>query len=213
MGETERSENTRVFRHNENGCNYTVTNQWFLGECNGTRLSIGQADIGLTDKSDIPITARTIGQYRFTNFIPEDFEKRYKDLQIVEIGAGLAEFSPHMATITTKKPIVIDSADYKSIRQLLMTARQHETPAIQIPTVDMLLQRVNTLLDPTKITLYNMPLLEAYAKHKEELRGVADVVLDVFGAIQYTKPWNNKLLVEEVEQHFLLKSWWQGLTS
>ncbi|MFH0749822.1 MAG: hypothetical protein V1917_02810 [Candidatus Gottesmanbacteria bacterium] len=200
----------KAWKH-DNGCAFITSDTWFLGECDGYRLSISEADLGMSDPQLIPITARSIAQYQFTHFIPEDFEKRYKDLQIVEVGAGLAEFSPHMTTIATKKPIVIEQANYHALRNLFVTAKHQGVPEAQIPTVDMLLDRIDTLLDPTKIRLFNMSIFEAVRHHGDELRGVGDIVLDVFGAVQYAKPWVNKQRVDEIENHFLSKSWWKGL--
>lgn len=195
----------------ENDCSYTATKQLLTGDCNGYHLFINERDIGISDPNSIPITARSVSMYTCDNFIPPDFEERYKGLQIVEVGAGLAEFSPYMAHIATKKPIVIDPADYRTIRNLLVTAKQYDMPAMQIPTVDMLVHRIDTLLDPTKIRLYNMSLLDAVSAHPQELKGVADIVLDVFGAVQYPRPWAAKSQIDEIEGHFLSKAWWKGL--
>lgn len=181
----------------------------FIDHDHGYTLHMAEGSIAILSPDGHPITARYVDEYVFYGHVPADFRERYASCQIVEVGAGLAEFSPYMATIAEKRPIVIDPADYRTIRSLLQNAQEKPLEDGQRTMVQMLLDRIAILLDPTKIQLFSESILDI-PRHETTLRGVGDIVLDVHGGIQCI-PIEHLQKVYEIEEHFLSKQWWEKI--
>lgn len=207
--EQEQHPQTYVF---DQDCAFVISPSSCLATHKGYRLILSDTELGILHPRAYPITARSIASYISMNAIPSDFETRYRNLQLLEVGAGLAEFTPHMAQRQENKPIIIDSANYPALLHLLAQSTHQPIPETQRSAVNLLIKRITTILDPKEITLYNMSLLDAVTEFPDKLRGCADVVLDVFGATLYTDGSSTKAKVEEIEQHFLSRHWWNGLT-
>ena len=112
------------------------------------------------------------------------------NFQYLEVGAGLGGFIPFLVNESSQrpvsKPIVIDPANYLLMSQMLEYAKGLDLDAEINEYLDKLMGRAQTILDPQKVHLVNMKLGEAL-ESKPELRGVADVVIDLYGPANY--PW------------------------
>jgi len=110
--------------------------------------------------------------------------------QYVEVGAGLGEFTPKVVEMrgnsSDPKPIVIDPLDYELVHGLLDYA--HKTFSKRWPVIGKTLKgfidHCETITDPKKVNLINLPLEEALKRHPM-LYGIADVVVDNYGLAHY----------------------------
>lgn len=100
--------------------------------------------------------------------------------QVVDVGAGLGEFVPKLAAQNPEcKPIVIDPVNYDLMAEMLEFARPY-VGLWHLPRLNELSSRCATILDSSKVTLYNTFLSEAL-KNNPQLREVGDLVVDNFG--------------------------------
>lgn len=154
------------------------------------------------------VTFRSITEYEDKGIIPRGLVREVvgSDLQVVESGAGLAEFVPYIALNSRKKPIVIDPLNYSVINDLLVIALNKFATEQNVTLIQRLLQRIDIYQNPKLVTLYNMTLNEA-CKRNPHLQGIADVVLDVNGALLYSdKPQE----AYQLESDWLLKKYPRG---
>lgn len=100
--------------------------------------------------------------------------------KVVDVGAGLGGFIPKLVAQKPKyKPVVIDPANYDLMAEMLEFSRPY-IGSEHLARLDELISRCSTILDSSKVILYNTFLGEAL-KYNPELRGVADIVVDNFG--------------------------------
>ncbi|MEK6900098.1 MAG: hypothetical protein AABX05_03155 [Nanoarchaeota archaeon] len=127
------------------------------------------------------ITTRDIGRYLnlpSMNINPS--------LQYLEVGAGLGEFTPLVVRSNPRhRPIVIDPANYPLMLKMLKSAYNRDLKEELKERIRILQERCEIILNPAKVNLINLTLEEALAQHPE-LEGIADVVVDNFGAIHYS---------------------------
>lgn len=133
----------------------------------------------------VAISERDIKQYF-------DYFKELKTInpkfQYLEVGAGLGGFIPFLAVEWNQRlasiPIVIDPADYRLMAHMLRYAKQLNLGADVDKRLNELIQRAEIILDPKKVYLVNRTLGEAI-RSMPELQGVADVVIDLLGPVNY----------------------------
>ena len=120
----------------------------------------------------------------------------------IEVGAGLGGFIPHIAKHTRQPPTVIDGADYQRIHDMLSYAVNpqqyerllgHAHPGIKTlfqettkPRIRTLMRRCETLLNPDKVNLINLPLSKAL-RYFPGIVASGDVVIDLYGAVEYPR--------------------------
>ena len=109
---------------------------------------------------------------------------RISDVQYLEVGAGLGEFIPFAAEQVCVKPVVIDPANYHLMRRMLREALDFNLSYVIKDRINVVLKRCNTILDPSKVVLFNWTMEEALIKHPE-LNGIADVVVENWGPTLY----------------------------
>jgi len=134
----------------------------------------------------IPVTWRSIQDYEGNTDIPRGFiqSARTLGLQVVEVGAGLAEFIPELALHQERRPIVIEPIDYRRLIDMLSEASSHELIDSDRALVSQVVKRARIYADPRLVRLY--PVGIEKIKRYKELRGIADVVIDVVGGLIYT---------------------------
>lgn len=203
----EQNKQKDIFKEFEaNDCTLVRIGNRLEGTYRDYQITTDQHATGVIYQHADPITARSVAQYIQDHAIPENFAAAFQNKQVVEIGAGLAEFSPFWATIATVKPIIIDPVDYRSIQHLLATMQPYSLDIEQhAPTIETLMQRITTILDPTKVTLFNMTVEQAKYEHGTTLRGIADIVIDARGAY-VNVPTIEQPYVKEIETQFLPKN-------
>jgi len=171
--------------------------------------------LGYYDKNSqwMPVYYRSISEYIGHTKMPKNIVEiiQTNNYQLIEVGGGLAELAPSVAKGAITKPIVIDPLDYKSIQTLLERARKKNICDDNIKLIDILLDRVAMYLDPNAIDLIPLSIQEAYLQYRERLKGVADVVVDVAGAIYYSGNLLNHKSVYELEKDWLVKQSPQGV--
>lgn len=135
----------------------------------------------------VPITNRDVAQYQDElPGLPLDPSLRY-----VEVAAGLgglAEYVVRHPGHRGKRPVVIDPANY-DVMSKLMDYALHHTEALDMPQdtqrrVLDLAVRCDVMRDQTRVRLLNMTFAEAHERHPD-LRGKADVVVELYGASLY----------------------------
>ncbi|MEK6900097.1 MAG: hypothetical protein AABX05_03150 [Nanoarchaeota archaeon] len=156
------------------------------------------------DKNDhwVLITGRKISSY----------DQKVRELQIdpslqyLEIGAGMGELTPHIVKHQPlKKPIVIDPANYLLMMDMLKFAYQLHIDKQLKEKISILHKRCRVITDPDKVNLINGPLEEALSQHPE-LEGIADVVIDNYGAVLYSGLWASQHQQTITLEKKLLKS-------
>jgi SAM-dependent methyltransferase len=106
------------------------------------------------------------------------------DARLIEVGAGLGALVPNLAG-RGKRPIAIDPFDYALAEDMLTYARDVVNPGPYfVGLIDTLLLRAQVMQDKSKITLINTTLGRAVREHPE-IKGIADVVVDCVGAMEY----------------------------
>ena len=130
--------------------------------------------------------------------------------QFVEIGAGLGGFIPYIIGKTRRKPIVIDFANYRLMKLMLTFAKSLNLGKNVDKRLDVLIGRCELVTDPKKVRLINLQLSQAL-RQNPDLRGIADVLVDHYGAHQYpvveTSPrWDAKQRISELEKSLLKRS-------
>lgn len=148
------------------------------------KLSLGY----YTDGRWMPVYYRSVSEYLGHTKMPRDIINMIvqNEYQLIDVGAGLAELAPAISKVSIKKPIVIDPLDYVSIQKLLIKASKKNVSHENKELIDVLLERVELYLDHNAIQLIPLTVQEAYNVYGDRLRGVADVVTDVAGAIYYS---------------------------
>ena len=141
----------------------------------------GHFDVKAEDGSTWIITSRDVEKY--LNLPSMNINPL---LQYLEVGAGLGEFTPLVVRNNPiNKPIVIDPANYPLMLDLLRSAYKKNLKRELKERIGVLQERCETLLNPHKVNLINLTLEQALEQHPE-LNGIADVVVDNFGAIHYS---------------------------
>lgn len=127
-----------------------------------------------------------IGDYEREGVLPSGFvdEVVKKQLQVVEIGPGMSELLPTLG-IKRRLPIAIDPLNYDAIASLLTRAQQKRISREHDILIQELLSRLAIYTNPRLVKIYNMRLEDACLKNPE-LKEVADVVIDVRGALRYS---------------------------
>lgn len=131
----------------------------------------------------VGITARELDCYR-PDIASLDINP---DCQYLEIGAGLGGFIPHVVECmrrSSPRPIVIDQADYVLMKEMLQEASMMDLGQEISERLQVLIQRCDLYLDPSKVRLVNTTLGQAVKQHPD-LKEVADVVVQESGANLY----------------------------
>lgn len=126
------------------------------------------------------VTGRDLGEYicfpkgKFPNL----------EGQCVEVGAGFGELIPYIAINNkghSSKPIAIDPANYELMIEILKKSQELELSHGLLSKISSWITRGNIILDPSKVKLINLPLVQAIEQNPY-LTGCADVVVDYMGA-------------------------------
>jgi hypothetical protein len=151
----------------------------------------GHGRLGIHDDRYEPhawITSRSTQRY-FEFFSNQSLDKE-SGPQFVELGAGLGGFIPDLVRCQESllPPIVIDPIDYTWVRtQLteLLSLSEVQCLGEQVRRdVEELLCRCDAYMSP-RVRHLQMPLRQAFQKHRDELIGIGDAVLDLYGATTY----------------------------
>ncbi len=133
------------------------------------------------------ITGRGIAYY--FSYLPGFSINPY--LKHIEVGAGLGEPMVKLAEMAADnsdypKPTVIDKANYRLLRDLLDCAITFENRDPHVTQLIGMLRdfrhRCSVILDSEKVELINCSLEEALTV-QPSLRGSADVLVDLYGAV------------------------------
>ncbi len=148
------------------------------------------------DHGNFLITGRDLKEYHYTIG-----ERRINPLLLyVEVGAGLGEFIPSVVhNNPLQKPIVIDPANYKLMLEMLLFAESLPVKEETKRRLKIYQERCRLFLNKDKIWLINLNLEDAFRQYPE-LQGIADVVIDNFGAGHYA---SDKQATEELERRLL----------
>jgi len=133
----------------------------------------------------VTISARDIeGAYgkSYHESVAELTEQLNPLVQVIEVGAGLGEFTPVMAERMKTRPIVIDPADYVLMNEMLYFARDEVKIPDHIEQLDEIIRRSEIICDDAKVRLVNTTLGDALEKFPD-LHGKADLVIDNYGVI------------------------------
>ncbi len=149
------------------------------------------------------ITDRDFDEYSFSKEIVIK-----SDFQYLEVGPGLSAFIPRIAEYKLKKkPIIIEPIDYSLLKELLIEISSLELKTSFKERIETLIKRCEFFSDPDKVYHIKKTLGEALVEN-EELKGIADVVVDHFGATAYAYFTDEEILNTEkvIElEHVLLK--------
>ncbi len=170
-----------------------------------TRVSLGGVD-----RIDPILSARSIADYQ--RHFPGFQLKPHK--QYLEVGAGLGEPLVALAKQAAAsngampKPTAIDPVPYELVRDLFgcIDERYAHLSGVQklLHDIRELRSRCDILLDPSKVNLVRLPLEEAVQQHPQ-LRGSADVVVDLYGAAGHVKPTGTHAFFESRRDDLLNK--------
>lgn len=137
---------------------------------------------------DLPmcVSARTIAQYEEWGCTPQHAVTSLaaSRAQVIDVGAGLSEFAATLALHTPTKPIIIDPLPYEKVDALFADAYPASSRRAK-EVITTLRKRIETILNPEKITLYNMTIQHAIMDHPDALIHSADVVIDCKGPGHY----------------------------
>jgi|GEM_PF-5785904 hypothetical protein len=199
-----RDDSSRMNVHHESGYDFSVSKK--AREASFTCKRPGQ---------DLTITCRDMWEYvRALGNIPIR-----RNLKYVEIGTGVGALVPDIVKTGVKsRPTVIDPADYGLMLAMLFEARDRLAGSRQVRYINELVERVEIILDPSKVVLVNQKLGEAY-QSRPDLAESADVVIDnlgpcfypsteILGASNLGDSWNRDKAVENIislEAKFLRK--------
>lgn len=117
----------------------------------------------------------------------------------------MAQLSPLLASTRKVKPLVIDPLNYERVFDLLEMARKKNISERNLSLIKDLNGRIEQYLDPKAIQVIPYTIQEAYKKYGPDLAGVADIVVDVAGAIYYAS-LEKKREVYQLERNWLLKN-------
>ncbi|HLD79426.1 MAG TPA: hypothetical protein VJA18_02605 [Candidatus Nanoarchaeia archaeon] len=144
----------------------------------------------------VAITGRDLTEYRTFRKLTID-----PSLVYVEVGAGLGEFIPAVVQKNPKeKPIVIDPADYRLMLDMLQFAELLPLAEQTKQKLRIYQERCKTILNPHKVRLVSSQLENVFDLNPE-LEGVADVVVDHFGALFYN--YRQRPGLEDLERRLL----------
>lgn len=110
------------------------------------------------------------------------------DLLYLEVGPGLGEFIPRLVKEykLKQKIIAIEPSDFNIMRKMLTYAKSLPLKEKIKDRLDILIERCDIILDPSKVILINRTLNEA-AESNTHIIGTADVLVDNFSATYYSK--------------------------
>lgn len=129
---------------------------------------------------DIAVTARSFDVY------PRDAHPTDPSQVVVEVGAGLGGFIPTLAQSHRGHLIVIDPFDYTVAQEMLKFAKGLELADWQRSHVEDLLERSGVYLDSNRVQLVPYRLSEVL-EVKPSLIGSADIVVDYYGSLHYSR--------------------------
>jgi len=106
-----------------------------------------------------------------------------KNLQYIEVGAGLGELIPKLiGAQIDKRPIVIDPAPYGIMQEML----EYILQLVEIQTHHerclKLIERAKLMQDQDKVNLINLTLKDALDQHPE-IKGIGNILIDNYGGV------------------------------
>ncbi len=146
----------------------------------------------------------SVGESEWGNVISSRFLHQYKAMmpgfqidprkQLIEVGAGLSEPVVRWANMAANrvvkgpKPVVIDPANYRlmgaMVEAAIDLAPEEEHIWRVLSTLREVKRRCAVILDPERVVLLPVDLIDAYNQHVE-LQASADVVVDCYAAGTY----------------------------
>ncbi len=153
------------------------------------------------------ITGRTLEEYgRIRLWFDEMEDYRNEGKTIVEVGGGLSQFTPFLSTLEhprNERPILIDPLDYEMAEALLTEAhnlakRGDESFEPNLDRIESMLDSCRAIRDVTRVELINCTLGEAL-KRRPDLEKRADVVVDIYGPMEYAHMENGNQLTWNTE--------------
>jgi len=154
-----------------------------------------RTDPKATSETMVAFTVGELNELRITGRDMVEYDARIKagiddpQAQYVEVGPGLGEYVHAVLTSfpggLNKRPIVIDVADYLLIEEILASVLKSgiELPAHITQRIEIVRGRCQTILDDSKVQLFNMPLSSAV--RIPQLQDCADRLVDWFAATFY----------------------------
>ena len=143
--------------------------------------AVHRAHFVVEDEFGVLTTARAFDAY------PRDAHPTDPNHVVVEVGAGLGGFIPALARRHQGQLVVIDPFDYTMAKEMLEFAEQLSLNDWQRSHVEDLLDRCGIYLDSSRVHLVSSRLDEALAR-EPSLAASADLVVDYYGAMQFTFP-------------------------
>lgn len=155
------------------------------------------------------ITGRTLEEYgKIRLWFDEMEECRNEGKTIIEVGGGLSQFTPFLSTIEhphNERPILIDPLDYEMAEALLTEAiaqaeRGDESFSANLDRITSMLESCKVIRDTTRVELINCTLGEALQRRPDLLKK-ADVVVDIYGPMEYAHTEKGCEAIWETEQY------------
>lgn len=150
-----------LFVNSDNNA-FFANDSWFIFECSGV---------------DVLITGRDIKDYK-------KVKPLNRELQYLELGPGLGEFTPYASDSCSKKPIAIDVANYDIVIEMLEFSLTMDFSTKTHDRTRELLRRCHIIKDKDRVDFYNMHMSEALEKYPY-LEGIADVIVENYGPRTY----------------------------
>ena len=168
-------DNMGIYLH-ERTSGYTLIVDWELSQIDSLIVKSAVTFTVPYKGNEFLITSRELKNYK-----PEVRDlKTSPEFQYTEVGAGLGEFIPYIASKGVPLPMVIDPADYPLMKDMLMHMKSCLRSNDHEDYISCLIDRCEIIMDPGKVKLFNTYLGEALKKYPQ-LERSSDVVVDNWG--------------------------------
>lgn len=163
----------------------SVMNFIFSKQLPSGKVWITDRDIDSVEDVDI--------DYNYPRAVSKIVANPDRNLQYIEVGAGLGEFIQKLIDAQIdKRPIVIDPAPYGIMQEML----EYILPIVEIEThyerCLKLIERAKLMQNAEKVNLINLTLKDAILQHPE-IKGIGDILVDNYGGtIWSTKEAGNR---------------------
>jgi len=149
------------------------------------------------------ITWSPIAEYEKMGAIPRGLVERaaHENINILEVGGGLAELTPALGLRAKVKPILVDPIDYNAVLRLFDQALVRNIHKSRKQLIQELIKRIAIITNPNHVHFFNTSLEEAVLYHPE-LHRTQDVVVDLAGALFYS---SDPQLIWGIEKKWLPK--------
>ena len=178
----------------------------YLPQVGGSELAIKNITDRLPEVHFDLITSRpskNLPEYEKMGAIPRGLVERaaHENINILEVGGGLAELTPALGLRAKVKPILVDPIDYNAVLRLFDQALVRNIHKSRKQLIQELIKRIAIITNPNHVHFFNTSLEEAVLYHPE-LHRTQDVVVDLAGALFYS---SDPQLIWGIEKKWLPK--------